>query len=314
MKRPEGFDRTGKAASPTTSGGGSAKTRSRRTGETNAAAAPTSARANGGTPPTPRQQPPASAASTAAAERERRRRERREARRFTRHARSRRTGLLIVIGTVLALVGVFAIALFSPLLALRTITVDGTSRVDAEEVTAALSDQLGTPLALLDYGRITEELGAFPLIRSYVTETVPPHTLVVHIQERQPVGELLAGGKYLLVDPAGVVVQESATRIGGTPIIDLGGADASDPAFEAAVQVLLAMPASLRSQVDSITATTQDDVNLVLVGVGQRVKWGSAENSEKKAIVLSRLIAITDPKRAGTFDVSAPGNAIFSPS
>jgi cell division protein FtsQ len=215
---------------------------------------------------------------------------------------------------VLTLAGILFIAVFSPLLALRTIRIDGTSRVGADEVHASLEDQLGTPLALVDYERITTELAAFPLIRSYVTETIPPDTLVIHIVERQPIGELLVNGTYRLVDPAGVVVQESATRAGGVPLIDLGGADATDPAFDAVVQVLLVMPASLVAQVDTITAKTRDDVSLVLSGVGQRVEWGSAENSAKKAVVLSRLIAITDPARAGTFDVSAPGNAIFSPS
>jgi cell division protein FtsQ len=73
------------------------------------------------------------------------------------------------------------------------------------------------------------------------------------------------------------------------------------------------MPADLLGRVDSIAASTQDDVTMVLVG-GQRVQWGDAEDSAKKARVLALLIAaIADPNRAGTYDVSAPGNAVFSP-
>ena len=60
-------------------------------------------------------------------------------------------------------------AVYSPILALRTITVDGTSRIDAVEVQTAVDGQLGTPLALLDYDAITKDLTVFPLIRSYVT-------------------------------------------------------------------------------------------------------------------------------------------------
>ncbi|MEP6478843.1 MAG: FtsQ-type POTRA domain-containing protein [Rhodoglobus sp.] len=212
------------------------------------------------------------------------------------------------------LAGLLAVAVYSPLLALRTITIDGTARVSAADVHAAVDDQLGTPLALLDQKRITTELSAFPLIRSYVTEVVPPDTLVIHIVERQPVGQLFTGGVYHLVDPAGIVLQESVDRIAGVPVIDLGGKDAKSTAFEAVVHVLLALPPGLLAQVDSVSAQTQDDVSLVLAGVGQRVSWGSADDSAKKAVVLSRLIAITDPSLAGQFDVSAPGNAIFKPT
>jgi cell division protein FtsQ len=160
---------------------------------------------------------------------------------------------------------------------------------------------------------VTTVLGTFPLIRSYVTETVPPNTLRIHIVEREPVGAVQANGVFSLVDPAGIVVLESAERVPGVPVIDLQGETTASPVFESIVEVLLAMPRGLLEQVDSISATTKDDVSLVLTGVGQRVSWGSAENSARKAAVLEALIEITDSNREGEFDVSAPGNGIFSP-
>lgn len=245
--------------------------------------------------------------------RERKRFERSEIKRFTRRARNRRLAWLGTAAVIVTLLTVVAAAVYSPILALRTIRVDGATRVSAEEIHAAVDDQLGTPLALLDFDKITTALGSFPLIRSYVTETVPPDTLVIHIVERQPVGAILDRGQYSLVDPAGIVIQTSADRIPGMPTIDLAGKDTSSPVFESVVEVLLALPAPLLAQVDTITARTRDDVSLVLTGVGQRVAWGSAEESEQKAKVLAALIAITDPTRPGEFDVSAAGNAIFRP-
>jgi cell division protein FtsQ len=245
---------------------------------------------------------------------ERRRFERAEVRRFTRRARNRRLSIAIAAGVIATLIGLVFVAVYSPILALRTITIDGTSRVDAAGVRSAVDDQLGRPLALIDFARITKQLSAFPLIRSYVTETVPPDTLIIHVVEREPIGQLLVGGAYQLVDPAGVTIQDSPTAIPGVPVIDLGTADASSPAFTSVVEVLLAMPPALLAQVSSITARTQDDVSLVLTGVGQQVRWGSADNSVKKAKLLAALIAVTDPSSAGQFDVSAPGNGIFRPS
>ncbi len=214
----------------------------------------------------------------------------------------------------MTLVGLVVIAVYSPLLALRTVTVDGTSRVDSAQIRGAVTDQLGTPLALLDYSRITRRLAAIPLIRSYVTETVPPDTLVIHVVERQPVGQVRAGASYKLVDPAGVTIQDSAQRVAGVPLIDLGSGSVTDPSFTAAVKVLLALPAPLLAKVESVTAKTQDDVSLVLSGVGQSVRWGNSDDSQAKATLLDALIKVTDPNRAGQFDVSAPSNGIFRPS
>jgi cell division protein FtsQ len=220
--------------------------------------------------------------------------------------------LLSVAGLVVTLVGLVLVAVYSPLLALRTIVVDGTSRIPAGDVQTALSGQLGTPLALIDLDELERELAAFPLIRSYVTEAVPPDTLVIHIVERQPVGQVAAGTGFELVDPAGVTIAQASERVPGYPFIDAtGGLDST--AFRSMAGVLLALPAGLLATVDSVSATTQDDVTLVLTGVGQQVRWGSADESATKALVLEKLIAITDPSTPGVFDVSAPGTAVFRP-
>jgi cell division protein FtsQ len=204
------------------------------------------------------------------------------------------------------------VAVFSPILALRTVVVEGTSRIPAADVAAAVSGQLGTPLALVDMDQLHGELSAFPLIRSYTTEAVPPDTLVIRIVERQPVGQVTAGTGFELVDPAGVTIAQSAERVPGYPLITADGG-VQGTAFRSMAEVLVSLPAGLLATVDSISATTQDDVTLVLTGVGQQVRWGSAEDSAEKALVLGKLIAVTDASRPGIFDVSAPGTAVFHP-
>lgn len=235
-------------------------------------------------------------------------------RRFTRRARNRRVAIAAVGGIIVTLALLVVTAVYSPILALRTIRVDGASRIDPAEIIAAADDQLGTPLALIDYDAMTRALSAFPLIRSYVTEIVPPDTMIIHVSERQPVGGVASAAGFDLVDPAGIVVQQSAERPPGVPLIDLAGAGTGSPAFAAVVAVLLALPPDLLAQVDTISASTKDDVSLVLVGVGQAVHWGSADQSDQKAALLAGLISVTDSAAPGTFDVSAPGNGVFRPS
>jgi cell division protein FtsQ len=248
-----------------------------------------------------------------AAARERRRFERREIRRFTRESRRRKRGWLAAIAIVGTLAIILAVAVYSPLLALRTITVDGAKKVSPAEIRKAIDGQLGTPLALLDFGKLRAELGAFPLIQSFVTEIVPPSTLVVHIVERAPVGSIATSTGFAVVDPAGVVLSSAATRTAGIPLITIGGQGTDSVAFAAVVDVLVSLPESIRTRVDVAEATSKDDVRLILVGGGQRVVWGSAEKSGLKARVLEELMAARGSNARLEYDVSAPLSPVVRP-
>jgi cell division protein FtsQ len=201
-------------------------------------------------------------------------------------------------------------AVYSPLLSLKTVTIEGASRVSAASVQAAIADQVGKPLATIDFDRIKRELSKFPLIRSYVTETVPPDTLIVRITERAPIGALATSTGFTVVDTAGVEIETATDRPAGLPLIELGTASKKSAGFTAAVAVLLALPAEVLKRVDTVTAQTTDDVTLVLTGAGQSVIWGSAENSVLKAKVLVALIATQNPTAVVKYDVSAPNTPV----
>ncbi|MHB1235616.1 MAG: hypothetical protein ACYCZK_08070, partial [Microbacteriaceae bacterium] len=66
------------------------------------------------------------------AARQRRQFERSEVKRFTRHARRRRLGWLVAASITVMLAAIVAIAVYSPLFALRTIKIEGASRVDTQ--------------------------------------------------------------------------------------------------------------------------------------------------------------------------------------
>lgn len=244
--------------------------------------------------------------SIRASRRERRRFERREVRRFTRRSRHRRLTWVVLFSVVGVLAGLLAVAIYSPLLSLRTIVIDGVSTVSADEVREAIEGQMGTPLALLDYDKMRTELDAFPRIRSFSTEIVPPSTLKIHIVERSPVGVITSVSGFQIVDPAGVVLESTPRRPDGLPLIDLANGDTGSVEFAAVVDVVLALPEPLRSRVDVAYATSKDDVRLVLRDAGQRVRWGSAERSALKARVLVELMETQDGNAHVEFDVSAP--------
>jgi len=248
-----------------------------------------------------------------AAKRERKSFEKGEVRRFTRRSRSRRRLIIGGISLAVVFVTLIAVAVWSPLLALKEITIVGANRVDAAAVREALDSQLGTPLALVDLDRITDELAAFPLIRSYTTESVPPHTLIVTLVEREPVGMVNDGSSFAVVDPAGIVIESSTTRLPGLPVIAAGDPSIANPAFASAIEVLLALPPELLARVDTISATTNDDVTFTLAGGVQAVTWGSADRSAFKARVLATLVTTQPATAAVEFDISAPDAPVVRP-
>jgi cell division protein FtsQ len=242
------------------------------------------------------------------AEAARRRYERSEVRRFTRRSRRRRI-TLVVVGIVFVLTGaLITAAVYSPALSLKHITVSGTSRVDQKAVLSAVDGQLGKPLALVDFSAIHSALAKFPLIRSYVTESVPPDTLVIRISERTPIGVIQSAAGFTVVDAAGVELQQSQTRPPGLPIVTSDAALTKSAAFAASVQVLIALPPALLATVDTITAHTTDDVTFTLT-TGQTVTWGSADQSAFKAEVLANLIKANGSPSA-TYNVAAPNQAV----
>lgn len=231
-------------------------------------------------------------------------------RRFTRRSRRRRLAVAGAAVTLLALVGGVAVVTLSPLMALDTIEVAGVERLDAEVVAEALDSHLGTPLALLDEQGIRDDLAVFPLIRSYSTEVIPPHTLVVRIVERAPIAAIERGAVVDLVDAAGVVVESSPERPEGIPLIAAESADPQSLAFRSVAAVLTALPGELRATVDVIRASTRDDVVFSMTGVGHRVVWGSAERSEFKARVLAAALGATNQSSPREYDVSAPESLV----
>lgn len=242
-----------------------------------------------------------------AARKERRRIERGEVRRFTKRSRRRRQAWLAAGGVVVALVLGVTLLAFSPVLALKHIEVTGAERLNPKDIEAKLGDQLGKPLPLLDQAGISHDLAAFPLIRSYTVESHPPDTIVVRVVERQPIGAVQKGAAFTLVDAAKVPIASSAARPEGVPLIAAGGASAekdADSAFAAAASVLSALPAATLAQVDTISATTKDDVSFTLRGSGATVVWGSAEDSALKAADLAALLV--GAPGAKHYDVSSP--------
>lgn len=239
------------------------------------------------------------------AARARRRALRAEVRRFTARSRRRRALWIGAAASLAVLVLGTLGAAYSPLFAVERISVVGAQALDVAEVEAALADQLGTPLPLVDDSAVKEALVRFPLIETYSLEAQPPHDLVLRIVERTPVGVIESAAGYTLVDAAGVALSTTQKRPSGQPVIDVRGGTQT-PAFEAVGTVMRSLPDALRPQVTAVRATTPDDVTLTLGKTRTTIVWGGAEESARKAVVLEKLMVSRPPDQVDRYDVSSP--------
>ena len=242
----------------------------------------------------------------------------RSAERFAERARAARTlarrQIALVVGGVLAILGLGYLILFSPVFALDTsrATVTGAGTVVAvDQVVAVVAAHEGTPLPRLDVGRVRAEVLQVPGVRDATVSRHWPRGLTVALVSREPVAavperqppEGVTGLGFALLDEDGVQVGRSATAPAGLPVVTV---PVQDPrTLQAVLSVVRQLPADLASQVGAVSAQTQDAITMTLRD-GVTVDWGSAEETPLKAAVLTALRA--SPAAAGvhTIDVSAP--------
>ncbi|QBE49928.1 FtsQ-type POTRA domain-containing protein [Leucobacter triazinivorans] len=245
-----------------------------------------------------------------AAGRQHRARLRRERRRFAADARRRRRNAWIAVAAVVALGLFVVVGAFTPLMAVREVQVIGASAVNQSEVEQALVPFDGRPLALVDDADVHRALEPFPLIQRYAVERVPPHTLVVRIEERVPVVSVSGDAGYSFYDAAGVLLGRGEEPPAGVPVASGSVADLSSAAFQSAARTLRDMPSGLREQIVGVEATSAQDVAFTL-GSGVRVLWGDSDRTQSKAAVLQTMVTALGDRPLEVIDVSSPDAPVF---
>lgn len=240
----------------------------------------------------------------------RRARIRSERRRFAADARRRRRNALIALAAVAALALFVIVGAFTPLMAVREVQVVGAGTVNRGDVERALARFDGRPLALVDDADVHRALEPFPLIQRYAVERVPPHTLVVRIEERVPVVSVPSGDGYAFYDAAGVLLGRSDAPPVGVPAASGSVVDLSSAAFQSAARTLRDMPAELREQIVAVAASSAQDVTFTLAS-GVQVLWGDAERTRFKAVVLQTMLASLGERPVELIDVSSPDAPVF---
>ncbi|MEU9758455.1 FtsQ-type POTRA domain-containing protein [Streptomyces sp. NPDC047985] len=226
--------------------------------------------------------------------------------------RSSRTRL-IVTGVLVLLLGSGAVwALYgSPWLRAERVRTTGVDVLTPAEVEAAAAVPLGAPLISVDTDAIADRLRQkVPRIDSVDVVRSWPHGIGLKVTERQPVLLVKKGAKFVEVDAKGVrfaTVDKAPRRV---PTLELTPRQSpglrrfgSDRLVREAVRVAGGLPGDVAKDTEVVRVVSYDSISLELTR-GRTVNWGSGEDGQVKAGVLTALMKAAP--QAGHFDVSAP--------
>lgn len=221
--------------------------------------------------------------------------------------RRRRVRRVLVAVLVVLLVGAgIWTAGFSSLLTADSVRVQGTEVLSPDEVEQVAAVPIGTPMVRVDLPAVEARVAELSPVRDVAVQRSWPHTVTVTVSEREPVYALSQVNSgvdfpYRLVDADGVAYVGVEKVPDGLLVAEVTGSDPAILADLAAVSD--ALPEKLAARVEKITAASPDSIRLEL-SKGVTVVWGSADDSELKAEVLTALMK----QKAKVYDVSAPGN------
>ncbi|MQA60786.1 MAG: FtsQ-type POTRA domain-containing protein [Actinophytocola sp.] len=226
------------------------------------------------------------------------------ARKRTGNAPARRKALRrrwVAVLSVLTVLGLGYTVGFTELLAVRSIEVSGTDRIEQATVLDLAAIPRLRPMVRADTDGIEQRIAKVPQVERVVVSRTWPSTITIEITERHPVAYFVAHDGIRLVDRAGVPFHEVGKRPKKLPRLKVETVAASDQATGAAMRVLTAIPDKLRKRVTEVSADTGNSVELRLTK-GKVVRWGNAAQIERKAQVLGALLS-----RPGEYyDVSSP--------
>ncbi len=204
-----------------------------------------------------------------------------------------------VLGIVLV-VGLIAVAWFSPLLSVRTISVEGLGVLPEEQIVTALAIPEGRPLLRVDTDAAAKRVAQIPRVAQVRVQKVYPSTVKVTVTERLAAVFFDSPQGTHLMDSLGVDYAIEPPLI-GVPRLKVANPSASDPATLAALAVLASTPPPLRAQLGEVAAASISDIRLTLLD-GRVIVWGSKDKSDRKAAITLPLLS--QPGRL--YDVSSP--------
>ena len=228
--------------------------------------------------------------------------------------------MLVGATALLALAAILWTLLWSPLLAVRRVTVVGSRHVAADAVVDATElDGSGRNLLLLSTEDVVQRVEGLPWVKEAEVDRMLPGTVRVTVTERKPALVLSLGAARWTLDARGNVLEAGEARR-GLPVlagVEVGrvqpGIKLLTEESEDALRVFRSLPAVMRARVSGIFAPTRERITLSL-DQGTVVRFGPAEQISDKLKVLKALLARlrSEGRTTAYIDVRVPTSPAIS--
>lgn len=237
---------------------------------------------------------------------------------------NRRGVWILTAAFVLVTVAVLWI-LFCKVLVIRNVLVEGTSAATDEEIIRASAIDLGGSIRKVDEAKLRANLessGKFALESVYVQY---PNTVVLTVRDRTKDAMIMNGGKMLVLDSDGYVIEvhDTVPENSGVYVTGLNFTN-----YRIGTQIALSetqmlafhnILEALRSQqaADLVSDVNMSDVNdlRITTRTGILVKLGDADNMETKILWMRSAVLDLESRQEtkGTLDVSSATKADYMP-
>jgi cell division protein FtsQ len=209
--------------------------------------------------------------------------------------------LLLVLVAGAALIGGRAALMYGARFRVNQIDVVGTTQLNPALIRAASGIEIGQPLLAVRADDVRRRLSAVPLLASVEVTRDWPNTVQLSVTERTPVALAASAAGPQLVDSTGLPYERAPKPAPRLPRLAADRVTPGDPDTEAGLAVLAALNPAVRDELQVIEVAGPTQITLRLAG-NKQVRWGSSDDSVRKAAVLAALL--TQP---GTiYDVTAP--------
>jgi len=188
------------------------------------------------------------------------------------------------------------VAFFSPLLAIKEVTLSGAKRTTADEVARAVDLDSSDNLLLLRSDDVSAAVKKLPWVKSVSVDRKLFGTVKVSVTERKPAMAVALGEQRYLIDKRGRVLSPTESAE-GLPVLAGLQESLPDPGdrlrsaqLSGALQAFSAFPRRLQRDVQAVFAPTVERITFQLSD-GIQVRFGAAEDTRSKIEVLEVLLA-----------------------
>ena len=214
---------------------------------------------------------------------------------------------LVVVVLGAAIVGLVVVVNFTGVFDVTGVQATGVDRPTQELMIAAADITEGTPLARVNTSQVAESVQReVPAVSSVTVQRRWPHSIVIKATPRTVAANVTVDGLVRWADQTGFVFGAVNQPRKAAPSIIVRprfGTDTSarQRAIAEALVVARALPAPVKAKLARIEFRSQDDI-VIATTSGRTIRWGSADDSDRKAVVLAALLG----RKAKVYDVRTP--------